>query len=83
MLQDGRLLLTYGRRFNPYGIYASLSEDNGKSWSETCWLLRKARDGDLGYTSSIQLDSGRIFTTSYAKNAGGTTGIIGTFWDLP
>ena len=82
-LRDGRLLLTYGRRFEPYGIYASLSEDKGATWSETCWLLRKAPDGDQGYTSSIELKDGSIFTTSYAKNARGITGITGTFWNLP
>jgi hypothetical protein len=82
-LRDGRLLLTYGRRFEPYGIYASFSEDNGLTWSETAWLLRPTPDGDQGYTSSLQMDDGRIFTTSYAKNAKGITGIIGTFWELP
>ena len=83
MLQDGRLLLTYGRRAEPYGIYASISEDNGKTWSATSWLLRKTPDADQGYTSSLELDDGRIFTTSYAKNAKGITGITGTFWALP
>ena len=82
-LHDGRLLLTYGRRLEPYGIYASLSEDDGKTWGDTNWLLRQTPDGDQGYTSSLELDAGRIFTTSYAKNADGVTGIIGTFWDLP
>ena len=82
-LADGRLLLTYGRRFEPYGLYASLSEDDGRTWSKTSWLLRKTPDGDQGYTSSIELEEGRIFTTSYAKNARGTTGITGTYWSLP
>ena len=82
-LGDGRLLLTYGRRFEPYGIYASLSSDNGATWSKNCWLLRKTPDGDQGYTSSVELHDGRIFTASYAKNARGITGITGTFWNLP
>jgi sialidase-1 len=82
-LRDGRLLLTYGRRFEPYGIYASLSEDGGKSWGEKAWLVRPTPDGDQGYTSSLELEDGRIFTASYAKNARGVTGITGTFWRLP
>lgn len=82
-LGDGRLLLTYGRRAEPYGIYASLSSDNGRTWSETSWLLRQTVDGDQGYTSSLELEDGRIFTTSYAKNRFGITGITGTFWELP
>jgi len=82
-LRDGRLLLTYGRRFEPFGLYASISEDEGKTWGETSWLLRQTPDGDQGYTSSIELSNGRIFTTSYAKNSRGITGITGTFWNLP
>ena len=82
-LRDGRLLLTYGRRFEPFGLYASISDDDGQSWGETSWLLRQTPDGDQGYTSSIELDGGRIFTTSYAKNSRGITGITGTYWSLP
>jgi hypothetical protein len=84
-LRDGRLLLTYGRRLPPYGIYASISEDGGRSWGRTSWLVRKtpeAARSDHGYTSSIQLDDTRILTTSYAQWRG-ITGITGTFWELP
>lgn len=81
-LKDGRILLTYGRRFEPYGIYATLSEDGGKSWGEEI-LLRKGKNGDLGYTSSSELEPGRVLTVSYAQNRHATTGIIGTFWELP
>ena len=58
-LRDGRLLLTYGRRFEPFGIFASLSADNGQTWGETSWLLRQTPDSDQGYTSSIELEDGR------------------------
>ena len=81
-LQDGRVLLTYGRRFEPYGVYASLSEDGGETWSEEL-LLRKARNGDQGYTSSLEIEPGRVFTACYAQDRRGTTGITGTFWNLP
>ena len=81
-LHDGRILMTYGRRFEPFGIYANLSEDGGKTWGDAL-LLRKAPNGDQGYTSSVELDPGRIFTTSYAQNRRGVTGIIGTFWQAP
>ncbi len=82
-LRDGRLLLTYGRRFEPFGLYASLSEDNGQTWGETSWLLRPAPNANQGYSSSIELDDGQIFTTCYAQNSRGITGITGTFWRLP
>ena len=82
-LRDGRLLLTYGRRFEPYGIYASLSDDDGRTWGETAWLLRQTPDSNQGYSSSVELDDGRIFTACYARNSRDITGITGTFWHLP
>lgn len=81
-LRDGRLLLTYGRRFEPYGIYAHLSDDGGRSWGRA-WQLRTAPDGDHGYSSSLEFDDGLILTTTYGKNAQRVTGITGTFWKLP
>ena len=82
-LYDGRLLLTFGRRVEPFGIRAMLSADGGQSWGATAWVVRKTPDSDQGYTSSIELADGRIFTTSYAKNTAGVTGIVGTYWRLP
>ena len=79
-LRDGRLLLTYGRRFEPFGIRAALSADGGATWDGTEWLLRPGRNADLGYTSSVELDNGEVLTTSYMQNARGVTGIVGTFW---
>lgn len=82
-LSDGRVLLTYGRRYPPYGIYARISSDGGTTWGETAWLLRETPNGDQGYSSSLEIKPGRIFTTCYAQNAEAVTGITGTFWDLP
>ena len=82
-LPDGRILLTYGRRYEPYGLYARLSSDGGKSWSGTSWLLRAAPNSNQGYSSSVEIEPGRIFTACYAENEDGVTGITGTFWSLP
>ncbi|MBP86335.1 MAG: hypothetical protein CMJ64_06430 [Planctomycetaceae bacterium] len=82
-LSDGRILLTYGRRYEPFGLYARLSEYGGKNWSNTSWLLRAAPSGNQGYSSSVELAPGRIFTACYAQNKDGVTGITGTFWHLP
>jgi hypothetical protein len=82
-LSDGRILLTYGRRYEPFGLYARLSDDAGSTWSPTSWLLRAAPDGNQGYSSSIELEPGRIFTACYARNKEGVTGITGTFWETP
>lgn len=82
-LSDGRILLTYGRRYEPFGLYARLSTDGGKHWSDTSWLLRAAPSSNQGYSSSVEIKPGHIFTACYAQNKDGVTGITGTFWNLP
>jgi hypothetical protein len=82
-LADGRLLLTFGRRFPPFGIRAMISEDGGANWGDTAWILREAKNGNQGYTSAVELDGGRMFTATYTENAKGVTGLVGTFWRLP
>jgi hypothetical protein len=80
---DGRVLLTFGRRMPPFAIRAMLSDDGGKTWGDTAWVLRETPDCDQGYSSSIQIEDGRVFTACYAQNAAGVTGIVGTYWRLP
>lgn len=82
-LSDGRILLTFGRRYKPFGLYARLSDDGGRSWSPTSWLLQAAPDANQGYSSSIEIEPGRVFTACYARNNNGVTGITGTFWNVP
>ena len=67
-LQDGRLLLTYGRRRPPMGILGMVSRDDGKTWHERRKLLLVGDSGDdQGYPSSIQLDDGTIVTVYYSS----------------
>ena len=82
-LADGRILLTYGRRYKPAGLHARLSKDGGKTWSKTSWVLREFPKSDQGYSSSVEIAPGKIFTVCYAQNENGITGITGTFWDVP
>jgi hypothetical protein len=60
-----------------------LSEDGGQTWGDTAWTIREMPNGNQGYTSSVELDDGLIFTTTYGENAESVTGIVGTFWQLP
>jgi len=64
-LQNGHLLTTYGYRENPYGIRASISKDEGKTWSEPIVISDDGCCCDLGYPSSVQLDDGSIITVWY------------------
>lgn len=68
-LADGRLGLTYGHRAKPYGIFARLSSDAGKSWSEPITLRDDGGGRDIGYPRSVQRPDGKVVTVYY-------------FWDL-
>lgn len=94
-LSDGRILVTFGRRYAPLGLYAQVSDDGGQTWGTTSWLLREFPTINNGYSSSVEINPGRIFTVCYAHDSdkGPTTadgtrmapnsGITGTFWNLP
>lgn len=66
-LRDGRLLMSYGYRREPFGIQARTSEDDGGSWSEALTLTSDAADHDLGYPSTVELDDGRLVTVWYER----------------
>lgn len=50
----------------PTGLYAALSEDAGAVWSAP-FLVRATADGNQGYSSSVELDDGTIFTANYGS----------------
>lgn len=66
-LHSDKVLVTYGYRFEPYGIRAFLIDSEFSDWSaarET--VLRDDGHGyDLGYTSAVQLPNGDILITYY------------------
>jgi hypothetical protein len=73
-LRDGRLCVTYGYRgvcsayryrWEPQGIRARISKDNGKTWGQEIVLRNNARTWDLGYTRSVQRPDGKIVTIYY------------------
>ncbi len=71
-LRDGRLLVTYGHRREPYGERACLSADGGRTWDTgNEIILTAAPGGDLGYPASLELDDGRIITVYYEKDRPG------------
>jgi hypothetical protein len=64
-LQDGRLCVTYAKRTTPYGIYARLSEDDGRTWGDERVLRDDGGHWDLGYTRSYQVPNGDVVTIYY------------------
>ena len=84
-LADGRLLVTYGYRHEPYGERACLSHDGGRTWDYAHELILRddAPTGDLGYPATTQLDDGTLLTVYYQQErAGEMTCLMTTHWRL-
>jgi len=81
-LSDGRLLLIYGRRKMPFGIRASISEDEGETWGEEIILRDDLPNGNLGYPTIIEHAPGKLFAVYYGEDEEGTTHIQGTFFSI-
>ena len=66
-LKDGRLLMSYGHRRQPFGIQARVSHDSAKTWSKPISLASDGAGGDLGYPSTVELEDGRLVTVWYER----------------
>ncbi|HUW19542.1 MAG TPA: sialidase family protein [Sedimentisphaerales bacterium] len=73
-LQDGRVCVTYAYRsicsayryrWEPQGIRARISKDDGNTWGQEIVLRNDARTWDIGYTRSVQRPDGKIVTIYY------------------
>jgi hypothetical protein len=64
-LGDGRLCLTYGVRAKPFGIFARLTSDAGRSWGERITLRDDGGGRDIGYPRSVQRSDGKLVTVYY------------------
>jgi sialidase-1 len=83
-LADNRLLVVYAKRWEPYGVYACISRDEGVSWDVNNEIqLSEGLNGDLGYPASVLLDDGSIMTVYYQIDAVGEKPcLMGTHWCL-
>lgn len=80
-LNDGRLVVTFGYRAEPFSIRARISGDQGRTWSDDVVLRADAVDWDLGYTRSVQRPDGKIVTVYYYNDATlPERYIAGTIW---
>jgi hypothetical protein len=67
-LNDGRLVITYGSRKIPYGIFAVISEDYGVSWSDPIVLRASFGNHDIGYTRSVVRSDSKLVTAYYVND---------------
>ena len=83
-LRNDWLLVSYAKRWPPFGTYACVSKDHGKTWLvERELRLSQAFDGDLGYPASVELEDGSLWTVYYERaRAGEKPCLMGTHWKL-
>ncbi len=62
---SGALILTFGRRVEPFGERAVVSYDNGASWTDEYILNDTGKTIDLGYASTAELKDGSLVTVYY------------------
>jgi sialidase-1 len=75
-LRDGRLLMTYGYRRAPFGNQARISSDHGATWSPPIVLSDDGASGDLGYPSTVELESGQFLTVWYESMRGSQHAVL-------
>lgn len=81
-LDDGRLVLTYGYRLEPFGIRARISRDNGQTWGEEIILRKDGGGNDLGYPRTVKRPDGKLVTVYYFNEAADRERYIAaTIWD--
>ena len=74
--RDGRLLMTYGHRRDPYGNQARVSDDHGANWSEPIILSGDGIGGDLGYPSTVELENGTLLSVWYERMSGSEMAVL-------
>ena len=92
-LHDGRILCAYGRRMEPGGVRAALSEDGGQTWDLDNEVVLRDDAGyasslkggfswraDVGYPVSVQLPDDNILTAYYITESDGITHTAVTRW---
>ena len=75
-LRDGRLLMSYGYRRQPFGNQARVSEDQGATWSGPLTISDDGIGGDLGYPSTVELGDGTLLSVWYEKMKGSPHAVL-------
>ena len=75
---SGKLICAVGCRLEEdgYGIYAYVSEDDGKTFTSKYVINDRSPNNDLGYPASVELDDGSVLTIYYQRYYDEKTGIF-------
>lgn len=79
---SGAVILSFGRRRDPFGERALVSHDGGETWPDE-YVLHETTPCDLGYPASVELDDGSVLTVYYQQVEGDPfTSLQWTRWKL-
>lgn len=83
-LHDGRVLLSYGYRHEPFGIRARILNPECTDYKTAPEIILRDDGGnqDLGYPWSVQLDENRVLVVYYFNYANDTRFIGGTILQI-
>ena len=77
------MVLSYGRREEPYGIRAVISRDGFKTFGDEI-VIDTACNSDLGYPATAEMKDGKLITVYYKRYENDRrTSIFSTLWDKP
>jgi len=68
-LDDGRLVVTYVYRSEPYSLRARISGDFGATWGPEVFLRDDGITWDGGYSRSVKRSDGKVVTVYYFATA--------------
>lgn len=80
LMSDGRLVLVYGRRMDPPGIRAVVSEDGGRSWSPELIVRDDAGSWDIGYPRAWEVSPGKVGVIYYYNDKGDPLHVKNEAW---
>ena len=87
-LSDGRILATYSNYHLPWGVYAIITDDGGKTWDLKHPIqLALSAEYYVGWAVTLQLPDGSLITsyaaTTYLKQPPETSTCEIVRWNLP
>ena len=82
LTSDGKVVVTYGRREEPFSIRAVVSTDGCHTFGEEM-ILSNTWVGDLGYPATVQLDDRSFLSVYYHRYENDArTSILYTKWEI-
>lgn len=82
LASDGSVVVTYGRREEPFGIRAVVSKDGCRTFGEEM-ILSQTWVGDLGYPATVELSDGSFISVYYQRYENDDrTSILYTKWRI-